>query len=131
MLEEETATFLVWVNQFDPFVQMNDAAARIWHGSMYQITVPEAEEAVIQHYRANPGKQAEPGSILKRALTLRSTALAKQQARMVTAGQPVRERTHDEYVSRVKSPQFRALFEEGRRQGNADRAARTEARQRS
>jgi hypothetical protein len=128
MEELETAKLLVWVNQFDAFVQMNDAAAKIWHGSMYQITYDEAEEAVIQHYRANPGKQAEPGAILKRALTLRSTALAKQQARMVTAGQPVQEKTFGQYESRVKSPRFRELFEAGRRQGNAERAARTAAR---
>lgn len=128
MTEEETAVFLVWVNQFDPFVQMNDAAARIWHGSMYQLHVDEAEEAVIQHYRMNPGKQAEPGLIMKRALTIRATEQAKRQAMAITAGQPVREKSFKDYEKRTQSPEFRALFDEGRRQGNADRAVRTEAR---
>ncbi len=129
MLEEETATLLVWINQFDAFVQMNDAAAKIWHGSMYQITYAEAEEAVIQHYRMNPGKQAEPGTILKRALNQRASAQAKVQA--LTAGPVAPPKTHKDYESRVKSPQFRALFEEGRRQGNEMRARATAARQRS
>lgn len=128
MEEHETATLLVWINQFDAFVQMNDAAAKIWHGSMYQITYAEAEEAVIQHYRANPGKQAEPGGIMKRALTIRATEQAKRQAKAIT-GPPPPEKTMDQYESRVKSPQFIALFQEGVRQGNADRAARTAARE--
>lgn len=118
MLEEETATLLVWINQFDAFVQMNDAAAKIWHGSMYQIEYAEAEEAVIQHYRLNPGKQAEPGAIMRRALTIRATEAAKRQAKAIT-GPPPRERTFGEYESRVQSPQFRALFEEGVRQRQA------------
>jgi hypothetical protein len=125
MREDETATLLVWINQFDAFVQMNDAAAKIWHGSMYQITYAEAEEAVIQHYRANPGKQAEPGAIMKRALTIRATEAAKRQAKAIT-GPPAPEKTMDQYESRVKSPQFRALFDEGVRQREA-MVARLEA----
>lgn len=122
----ETTKLLIWINQFDAFVQMNDAAAKIWHGSMRSVTYDEAEEAVIEHYRLNPGKQAEPGMILKRALTIRATADAKRQARAIT-GPPAPEKTFEQYESRVKSPQFRALFDEGVRQREAQ-VARLEAR---
>lgn len=80
MREDETAALVVQINQFDPFVQANDAAAKIWHGSMYQITFAEAEDAVVQHYRANPGQQAQPGAILKRALNTRASKEAGTRA---------------------------------------------------
>lgn len=76
----ETTRLIIWVNQFDPFVQANDAAADIWSGSMYPITYAEAEEAVVAHYRANPGQQATPGGILKRALNNRASRDAGQRA---------------------------------------------------
>lgn len=76
----ETTRLIIWVNQFDPFVQANDAAADIWSGSMYPITYQEAEEAVVAHYRANPGQQATPGGILKRALNNRASKDAGQRA---------------------------------------------------
>lgn len=76
----ETTKLIIWVNQFDPFVQANDSAADIWHGSMYQITYAEAEEAIVAHYRANPGQQAQPGAILKRALNSRATKEAGTRA---------------------------------------------------
>lgn len=128
MEEHETATLLVWINQFDTFVQMNDAAAKIWHGSMRAVAYVEAEEAVIEHYRLNPGKQAEPGMILKRALTARAAADAKRQAKAIT-GPAGPEKTHKDYESRVKSPQFRALFEQGVREGKEMRARATAARE--
>lgn len=80
MREDETAVLVVQINQFDPFVQSNDAAAKIWHGSMYQLTFAEAEDAVVQHYRANPGQQAQPGAILKRALNNRAAKEAGTRA---------------------------------------------------
>lgn len=80
MREDETAVLVVQINQFDPFVQSNDAAAKIWHGSMYQLTFAEAEDAVVQHYRANPGQQAQPGAILKRALNNRAAKDAGTRA---------------------------------------------------
>lgn len=76
----ETTRLIIWVNQFDPFVQANDSAADIWHGSMYQITYTEAEEAIVAHYRANPGQQAQPGAILKRALNTRASKEAGTRA---------------------------------------------------
>jgi len=76
----ETTRLVIWVNQFDPFVQANDAAADIWQHSMGPIRYTEAEEAVVQHYRANPGQQAQPGGILKRALNNRASREAGNRA---------------------------------------------------
>jgi hypothetical protein len=76
----ETTKLVIWVNQFDPFVQANDAAADIWQHSMAPISYSEAEEAVVQHYRANPGQQAQPGGILKRALNNRASRDAGNRA---------------------------------------------------
>jgi len=76
----ETTRLVIWVNQFDPFVQANDAAADIWQHSMGPISYTEAEEAVVQHYRANPGQQAQPGGILKRALNNRASREAGNRA---------------------------------------------------
>ena len=75
-----TTRLIIWINQFDPFVQANDAAADIWQHSMEPITYDEAEAAVVAHYRANPGQQAQPGSILKRALNARASQEASTRA---------------------------------------------------
>ncbi|MDJ0321676.1 hypothetical protein [Pseudarthrobacter sp. PS3-L1] len=76
----ETTRLIIWVNQFDPFVQANDAAADIWQHSMGPISYAEAEESVVAHYRLNPGQQAQPGGILKRALNNRASKEAGQRA---------------------------------------------------
>lgn len=76
----ETTRLIIWVNQFDPFVQANDAAADIWQHSMGPISYTEAEEAIVAHYRANPGQQAQPGAILKRALNSRASKEAGTRA---------------------------------------------------
>lgn len=76
----ETTRLIIWVNQFDPFVQANDAAADIWQHSMGPITYDEAEASIVAHYRANPGQQAQPGAILKRALNARASKEAGTRA---------------------------------------------------
>jgi hypothetical protein len=123
----ETTRLIIWVNQFDPFVQANDAAADIWSGSMYPITYTEAEEAVVAHYRANPGQQATPGGILKRALNNRASKDAGQRA--IEVPQTRRElEANDGKVQRSwrsRNPEeWDRLFEEGRQQRKADLVAR-------
>jgi len=124
----QTSGLLVWINQFDPFVQANDAAVDIWSYSMAPISYDEAEEAVTQHYRANPGVKAEPGAILKRALQIRSSRQAGQRA--IDAAPVAKPKTHAQYEQKIRNtPKFRELFEQGRREGNAMRAAATAARE--
>lgn len=121
----QTSGLLVWINQFDPFVQTNDASVDIWSYSMAPISYEEAEEAVTQHYRANPGVKAEPGAILKRALQIRTSREAGQRAIEPTPQQrnaadgkrfvSWRQRNPDEWDRLV-------------RQGAADRRADLEGR---
>lgn len=121
----QTSGLLVWINQFDPFVQTNDASVDIWSYSMAPISYEEAEEAVTQHYRANPGVKAEPGAILKRALQIRTSREAGQRAI-----EPPRNRVRHPLSWRARNPEeWDRLFEAGRREGNAMRAAATKARE--
>ena len=121
----QTSGLLVWINQFDPFVQTNDATVDIWSYSMAPISYEEAEEAVTQHYRANPGVKAEPGAILKRALQIRTSREAGQRAI-----EPPRNRVKHPLSWRARNPEeWDRLFEAGRREGNAMRAAATKARE--
>jgi len=119
----ETATLIIWINQFDYHVQFNDAARDIWHHSMAPITVDEAEEAVMQHYRANPGVKAEPGAILKRALQIRNSRDASQRA--IEPPKPKYPKHPSSWRSR--NPElWDQLFEQGRAEGNAQRQRATD-----
>jgi hypothetical protein len=123
----ETTRLIIWVNQFDPFVQANDAAADVWQGSMGPITYTEAEEAVVQHYRANPGQQAQPGAILKRALNNRASKEAGTRA--IEVPQTRREleasdgKTQRSWRSR-NPEEWDRLMKEGRLARQADLKAR-------
>ena len=81
----DTTKLIIWINQFDPFVQANDASADIWLHSMSPLAYNEAEEAVVQHYRQNPGVKAEPGAILRRALQIRASREAGESAAAIEA----------------------------------------------
>ena len=122
-----TSGLLTWINQFDPFVQLNDAAVDIWSHSMSPLQYSEAEEAVVQHYRQNPGVQAQPGAILKRGLQIRTSREAGHRASAIEApkAQPVKH----PLSWRARNPElWDQLFEEGRRQGNAERKRADERR---
>lgn len=126
----ETTKLIIWVNQFDPFVQANDAAADIWLHSMSPLRYEEAEEAIVQHYRQNPGVKAEPGAILKRALQIRGSRDAGHSA--VEAPKRRELEASDGKIKlswRQRNPEeWDRLFEEGRRSGNEERRRATEAR---
>jgi hypothetical protein len=123
----ETTRLIIWVNQFDPFVQANDAAADIWQHSMTPLTYDEAEEAVVAHYRANPGQQAQPGGILKRALNNRASKDAGMRAievpqtrRQLEASDGKTQRSW-----RTRNPEeWDRLMEQGRMERQADLRAR-------
>jgi hypothetical protein len=123
----ETTRLVIWVNQFDPFVQANDAAADIWQYSMGPLAYAEAEESVVQHYRANPGQQAQPGAILKRALNNRASKEAGHRA--IEVPQTRRELEASDGKTRLswrkRNPEeWDRLMEEGRLARQADLRAR-------
>lgn len=123
----ETTRLIIWVNQFDPFVQANDSAADIWHHSMTPLTYAEAEEAIVAHYRANPGQQAQPGAILKRALNSRASKEAGTRA--IEVPQTRREleasdgKTQRSWRSR-NPEEWDRLFKQGAEDRRADLKAR-------
>lgn len=129
MEEEEVVTLLTWINQSDPRLQLTKANRDIWHYSLSAATFDDAKQAVLEHYRYNDTDLPNPGTIRKRAVVIKSSREAKQQA--VTAGPTGPEKTFKDYEKRTQSPAFKAAFEEGRRQGNEMRARATAARQRS
>lgn len=123
----DTTRLIIWVNQFDPFVQANDAAADVWQGSMGPISYAEAEEAVVQHYRANPGQQAQPGAILKRALNNRAAKDAGHRAIEVPQTRRELEASDGRLMKswRSRNPEeWARLMEEGRRAREDDLRAR-------
>lgn len=123
----ETTRLIIWVNQFDPFVQANDAAADIWQHSMGPISYAEAEEAVVAHYRANPGQQAQPGAILKRALNNRASKEATTRAIEVPKTRRELE-AHDGKVQRSWRSRNPEEWDRLMEQGRLERRAGLEAR---
>ena len=126
MEAKEVVALLTWVNQADPRMQLTAANRDIWEYSLSAATYEDAKQAVLEHYRHNDTDLPNPGTIRKRAVVIKSSREAKQQA--LTAGPGGPEKTFKEYEKRTQSPEFRALFDEGVRQGNAERARRTAAR---
>ena len=119
----DTTRLIIWVNQFDPFVQANDAAADIWQHSMAPISYQEAEEAVVAHYRANPGQQAQPGAILKRALNNRAAKDAGHRAIEVPQTRRELEANDGKLLMswRKRNPEeWARLMEQGRQERLAD-----------
>lgn len=118
----ETTKLIIWINQFDPFVQANDAAADIWQHSMGPLTYQEAEESIVQHYRANPGQQAQPGAILKRALNNRASNKALNSAMSIEVPKTRRElEAADGRVQRSWRSRNPELWDELVAKGAADR----------
>ena len=126
MNAEEVVTLLTWINQADPRMQLTAANRDVWEYSLSAFTFADAKQAVLEHYRYNDTDLPNPGTIRKRAAVIKSSREAKQQA--LTAGPSGPVRTFGDYERRVQSPQFRALFERGKAEGNAERARRTEER---
>lgn len=126
MDHKQTIAMLTWINQVDPRVMLNQAAAETWAYSLRSVEPAVAKQAVLEHYKANESIAASPGAISKRAANIKNSREAGQRAIGATP-RPVK--TEADYRRKIReTPEFMALFEEGRRQGNAERAAATERR---
>jgi len=126
MDRRETIAMLTWVNQVDPRVMLNEAAVELWAHSLAPFDSSEAKQAILEHYRTNESIAASPGAIRKRAQTVRNTRDAQQRA----IEPPSRPKTEADYRRKIReSPEFMALFEQGRREGNAERAYATVLRE--
>jgi hypothetical protein len=124
----EVIRMLTWINSVDGRVALNEAAVEMWSYAMRQVDAAVAKQAVLEHYKAHESIAATPGAISKRAANIRTSREAGQRA---IDAQPVkRPKTEADYRKRIReTPEFMALFEQGRREGNAMRAAATKARE--
>ena len=124
MDHKQTIAMLTWINQVDPRVMLNQAAAETWAYSLRSVEPAVAKQAVLEHYKANESIAASPGAISKRASNIKNSRDAGQRA-IDPPAQPVQH----PLSWRARNPElWDQLFEEGRRQGNEERRAATERR---
>jgi hypothetical protein len=121
---DETVALITWINQHDPRVQVTKGARDIWAHSLAPVTYSEAQQAVLEHYRANDQDLPNPGTIRKRALAIRASREAGQRA-IAGPAQPVK---HPLSWRKRNPEEWDRLFEQGRREGNEERRLATEAR---
>jgi hypothetical protein len=125
MDHKQTIAMLTWINQVDPRVMLNQAAAETWAYSLRSVDPAVAKQAVLEHYKANESIAASPGAISKRAANIKASREAGQRA-IEAPAQPVKH----PLSWRARNPElWDQLFEEGRRQGNEERRRATEARE--
>lgn len=124
MDHKQTIAMLTWINQVDPRVMLNQAAAETWAYSLRSVEPAVAKQAVLEHYKANESIAASPGAISKRAANIKNSREAGQRA-IDPPAQPVKH----PLSWRARNPEeWDRLFEQGRAEGNAERRRATEAR---
>lgn len=120
------AKMLRWLSNIDARVAYSEEAVEMWAHTLAPFDASEVKQAILDHYRTNESVAATFAGIRKRALAVRDTRLAQQRA----IEPPVREKTEADYRHKIReTPEFRALFEQGRREGNAERAYATVLRE--
>lgn len=119
---EETVVFITWLNQYDPRVQLNAAARDMWHYSLGSVPVEDCRQAVLEHTKVNE-VVATPGAIYKRAKAIQTSREASQRARMIEAAPSNPTLIKNPNSFRNRNPElWDQLFNEGRKQGNKERA---------
>lgn len=114
---EETIHMLRWLSNIDARVIFTEPAAEMWAHALAPFEASEAKQAVLDHYRTNDQFPATHAGIRKRALAVRDTREAQQRA----INPPKAYKNPMSW--RARNPaEWDRLFEEGRRQGNAERA---------
>lgn len=80
MDHKQVIAMLTWINQVDPRVMLNEAAAETWAYAMRNIPADVAKQAVLEHYKAHEQFAASPGAISKRAAHIKTSQDAKANA---------------------------------------------------
>lgn len=80
MDHKQVIAMLTWINQVDPRVMLNEAAAETWAYAMRNIPADVAKQAVLEHYKAHESIAASPGAISKRAANIKTSRDAKTRA---------------------------------------------------
>lgn len=120
MDHKQVIAMLTWINQVDPRVMLNEAAAETWAYAMRTIPPNVAKQAVLEHYKAHENIAASPGAISKRATNIKTSLDAKTRA---LADKPAAYRDPNSW--RARNPaEWDRLVEQGRQERQADRQAR-------
>lgn len=117
---DETVALITWINQHDPRVQVTKGARDIWAHSLAPVSYSEAQQAVLEHYRANDQDLPNPGTIRKRASSIRASREAGQRA-IEGPAQPVK---HPLGWRKRNPEEWDRLFELGRQERQRDLTAR-------
>lgn len=80
MDHKQVIAMLTWINQVDPRVMLNEAAAETWAYAMRTVPADIAKQAVLEHYKAHESIAASPGAISKRAGNIKTSRDAKTRA---------------------------------------------------
>ena len=116
---------LRWINEGDPRVQFNESAVEFWLYSLRTVDPSVAKQAVLEHYKQHEDIAATPAAISKRAGYIKNSRDAGQRAIDANPKQAPRH----PLGWRARNPElWDQLFEEGRRQGNEERARADERR---
>lgn len=124
METEQVVRMLRWINEQDPRVQFNESAVEFWHYSLRTVDAAVAKQAVLEHVKMHEAIAVTPAAIAKRAANIKASRDAGQRA-IEPPAQPVKH----PLSWRARNPElWDQLFEEGRRQGNAERAKASQHR---
>ena len=89
MDHKQTIAMLTWINQVDPRVMLNEAAAETWAYAMRTTPADVAKQAVLEHYKANENIAASPGAISKRSANIRTSREAGERAIALEPSKPI------------------------------------------
>lgn len=122
---QEVISMVRWISESDPRVPFNDSSVEQWHYALRSVDAAVAKQAVLEHVKINEGIPVSPAAISKRAGYIKTAREAGQRAI-----EPPRNRVRHPLSWRTRNPEeWDRLFEQGRREGNAARAAATAARE--
>lgn len=120
MDHKQVIAMLTWINQVDPRVMLNEAAAETWAYAMRNIPANVAKQSVLEHYKAHESIAASPGAISKRAGNIKNSLDAKTRAL-----EPTPRTYADPNSWRARNPaEWDRLMEQGRQERIADLTAR-------
>lgn len=126
MDRQSVIAMLGWINQIDARIQFNPAAEENWLNAVQTFAPGHVKAAVLEHYRVNE-TAVTPAGIRRLVLAQRERALAAQAA---LAAKPLQQDlTYDGILKHSKTAAFRAAFDAGRVEGNAERAYWTAIRE--
>jgi len=115
MDHKQTIAMLTWINQVDPRVMLNEAAAETWAYAMRTTPADVAKQAVLEHYKANENIAASPGAISKRSANIRTSREAGERAIALEPAQPFKNPMYWRDRNREEWDRLMAVGSEERR----------------